>query len=160
MTKRNKELVEELAESQNKSNKTSGNDDSRVSKLSKAVNTKTKENKELADENIKLKKSNEELLKKFTDVSGKVSILETANTRLENQVDNLIEAVGKKNKDDPKTKVGAGREKTNNESEKKQPSGRKSEDNEQSKTIKCRHNDKSSCNRGNTCFDAMTRTPA
>ena len=156
LIKRNKELIEELAECQNKSNKHSGNDD-RISKMSKVVSNKNKENNELLEENKRVKKSNEELLKRLKDVSEKVSSLEVAKTRLESQVDHLIEAVGKKvvNNENVRTNAAVDeRERTANVSEAEiiHPSGRKVEEQGKPKAIKCRHNDKGSCNRGENCF--------
>jgi len=152
LTKKNKDLVDQLADAQTKANK---GDDTRVSKLSKVVGEKNEECRELMEENKKLKTSNEELQKQMNEISSKVSSLETSKKRLENQVDNLIEAVGKPS--NKKETVANGRE--NKVDEVIQPSGkRSSEEREQSKSVKCRHNDRGSCNRGESCHFFHSKT--
>ena len=64
----------------------------------------------------------------MNELSSKVTALEVKNTRLETQVENLIETLGKgENKAAPKESV------------------------DNNKSVKCRHNDKAICMRSETC---------
>ena len=138
---KNKELAEELAELQNKVN---GKDDKSADtdkcvKLTKVVSNKSKEITELKNENKALKEKSEEYLKKMNDASSKATAFEIKNTRLENQVENLIEAVGKRDANKECTESVEPQSRNVPESQVMQT------------TVKCRHNDKAICNRKETC---------
>ena len=92
---RNKKLADEIAELQNEKNGDKTSDVDKCVKLTKVVSTKSKEIAELKNENKVMKEKSEEYLKKMNEASDKATALEVKNTRLENQVENLIEAVSK-----------------------------------------------------------------
>ena len=106
-------------------------------KLSKVVNTKSKEISEVKTENKSLKEKNDELTKKCNETSTKVTALEIKNTRLETQIEHLIEAVGKRD--------------NSSQDEDFQPTATSRMDALSPKMTKCRHNDKAICLRKETC---------
>ena len=134
----NKTLIEELSEVQDKTKRheveTEGSD--KFVKLSKVVSSKSKEITDLRNENKSLKEKCQDLTSKTNEVSQKVTALEIRNTRLDTQVENLIEALGKK---DSKEK----HEKPNDSKE--------ASIKENPRQVKCRHNDKAICLRQETC---------
>ena len=85
------------------------------------------------------------------DLSGKVSSLEVTNTRLESQVDNLIESLGKL-KNERINSRPTEKETVGEEVPAFVPTGRRSDDQGYSKEIKCKHNDRATCHRGENCF--------
>ena len=82
--------MNELSEFQSKINKNGGNDKTRISKLTNTVTFKDKEIRDLSDEHLKLKTTNDDIGKKMKELNLKASNLEASNIRLESQVDNLI----------------------------------------------------------------------
>ena len=120
---------------------TRNNDESdKCVKLSKAISTKAKEVSEIKVENKNLREKNTVLTKQLNEVSSKATALEIKNTRLENQVENLIEAIGKKNetRKEPEEQ---------NVPPKSPPSGAVPVQ----RSVKCRHNDKAICLRKDSC---------
>ena len=91
-------------------------------------------------ENKKYKDKNAVLTNQMNEVSSKATALEIKNTRLENQVENLIEAIGKK--DDKRKQTD-----DSNVPPKSPPVGTFTTQN----SSKCRHNDKAICLRKESC---------
>jgi predicted nucleic acid-binding Zn-ribbon protein len=58
------------------------------------VSNKSKEITDLKSENKSLKERNKSILMKMNEASSSATVLETKNTRLESQVENLISAFG------------------------------------------------------------------
>ena len=132
---------------QNKLNGTTidekGDDSEKCVKLTKAVSNKSKEVTELKNENKSLKEKNIDLNKQVNDIFSKATAVEIKNTRLETQVENLIEALGKNC-----TKV---RLPETSESS-KESIDEDLETNSTKKSIKCKHNDKAICLRKESCL--------
>ena len=112
------------------------NDSDKCSKLTKVVSNKSKEIAELKAENKLMKERSQEVQKKMNEMSSSVSTLAIKNTRLESQVENLINAFGNKS--------GSANNATNsakNDDEETTPKH----------ASKCKHNDKAICTRKETC---------
>ena len=141
LKKKNKKLADELSELQNKlmGNDGKGDDSDKCVKLTKAVSNKSKEVSELKAENKTLKEKNVELIKQLNDASSKVTASDIKNTRLETQIENLIEALGK------------GSSKPEVPLESNEGSRREYQEEPVKKNIKCKHNDKAICLRKESC---------
>ena len=125
--------------------KKSGADESdKIVKLTKVVGTKSKEITDLKTENNSLKDLNQEKTKKKNEISSRETALEVKNTRLETQIENLIEAIGKSSNN-----VRHNRSETEDSSE----ANEKEETTafERRASVKCRHNDKAICLRKEDC---------
>ena len=139
---KNRKLAEELSEAQNKLNDDTRTNDEpdKCVKLTKVISTKSKEITELKVENKNLTEKNNTLTNKLNEVSSKVTALEVKNTRLENQVENLIEAIGKKDtRRKPSEDINAPQKSPSTEAAPVQ------------KSVKCKHNDKAICLRKESC---------
>ena len=120
----------------------------RCSKLTKVVSNKSKEITDLKAENKSLKERNQSILMKMNEASSSATALETKNTRLESQVENLISAFGS-------TKSA------HIEAAPKAPSNNVEEVENKSPTklvTKCKHNDKAICTRKDTCQFVHNKT--
>ena len=143
MKKKNKKLADELSELQNKviGNDGKGDDSEKCVKLTKAINIKSKEVSELKAENNTLTDKNVEIIKQMNDAASKATASDIKNTRLETQVENLIEALGKNSNKADHSGTSESNEGLRNENQ----------DVTAKKNSKCKHNDKAICLRKESC---------
>ena len=134
-----KRLAKDLAEAQAKDKDVVNDDTDKCSKLTGLLKTQKADTKKATDEVKKVNIANKELQTKLNKANNENASLVAKTTRLEKQVDDLIETCGQK-LTDVNRRV----------SFENQKSIEKTVDKSQSQ-VKCFHNDKGRCRNGDEC---------
>ena len=95
-------LAKDLAEAQNKDNVTVAGDSEKCTKLTNILKNQKAETKKASDDTKRLTTANKELQERLNKANNSNTVLVTKNTRLEKQVEDLIETCGEKAKNDVK----------------------------------------------------------